>query len=69
LKEHSLPAAAEADLFGETQEQIRADEKQWDRQFAASREELRGMAREAAEEYRSGRIGNHDDYERLLRHG
>jgi hypothetical protein len=52
VKQHPLPGPTDEDLFGETQDQILVDEEQWDQQFAASREELRAMAREAAEEYR-----------------
>jgi hypothetical protein len=48
------PAPA-ADLFGESAEEIRADEEEWEQQFAASRDELREMAREAAAEYRAGK--------------
>lgn len=44
-----------ADIFGETEEEIRADNEQWEQEFAASREQLRVMAREAAAEYRAGR--------------
>ncbi len=44
-----------ADIFGETEEEIRADDDQWEQEFAASREQLRVMAREAAAEYRAGR--------------
>jgi hypothetical protein len=42
------------DIFGETEGEIRADEDQWQREFAASREQLRAMAREAAAEFRAG---------------
>lgn len=42
------------DIFGQTEDEIRADEEQWQREFAASREQLRAMAREAAAEYRAG---------------
>lgn len=43
------------DIFGETEEEILADNEQWEQEFAASREQLRTMAREAAAEYRAGR--------------
>lgn len=43
------------DIFGETEDEIRADEEQWEQQFSASRDELRGIAREAAAEYRAGK--------------
>ena len=55
VKQHPLPLTPEADVFGEGQDQIRADEERWDQQFAASRDELRAMAHEAAAEYRAGR--------------
>ena len=42
------------DIFGETDVEIRADEEQWQREFAASRERLRAMAREAAAEFHAG---------------
>jgi hypothetical protein len=42
------------DIFGETEGEIRADEEQWQQQFAASREQLRATAREAAAEFRAG---------------
>lgn len=42
------------DIFGETDDEIRADEEQWQREFAASREQLRNMGREAAAEFRVG---------------
>ena len=52
---HPLERTQEADIFGETEDEIRTDEEQWDQQFAASRDELRTIAREAAAEYRAGR--------------
>jgi hypothetical protein len=55
VKQHPLPLTPEADVFGEGQDQIRADEERWDQQFAASRDELRAIAHEAAAEYRAGR--------------
>ena len=59
IQSHSLESISagspEADIFGETAEQIQADEEQWEQQFAASRDELRKMAREAAAEYRAGK--------------
>ncbi len=54
VKGHPLPPAPETDIFGETQDEIRADEVRWAQQFAASRDELRAMAREAAAEYHAG---------------
>jgi hypothetical protein len=53
VKQHPLTTRTEPDIFGETEGQIQADEEEWDRQFAASREELRAMAREAEAEYRA----------------
>jgi hypothetical protein len=52
----SQPAAMTPveDIFGETADGIRADQEQWEQQFAASREQLRAMAREAAAEFRAG---------------
>ena len=55
VKQHPLAPEPESDVFGETPEEIRADEEQWDRKYAASRDQLRAMAREAAAEYRAGR--------------
>ena len=52
---HPLGSAPAADIFGETAEEIRADEEEWEQQFSASRDELRQMAHEAAAEYRSGK--------------
>ncbi|HZY41512.1 MAG TPA: hypothetical protein VFF59_05875 [Anaerolineae bacterium] len=49
VKAHPL-----GDVFGETEDEIHADEEQWDQQFAASRDPLRAIAREAAAEYRAG---------------
>lgn len=43
------------DIFGETEDEIRADEEQWEQQFSASRDGLRAIAREAAAEYRAGK--------------
>jgi hypothetical protein len=53
IKSH--PLSSTADFFDATEDEIRADEEQWDQQFAASHEELRAIAREAAEEFRTGR--------------
>lgn len=52
----SRPAALTPvdDIFGQTEDEIRSDQEQWEQQFAASREQLRAMAREAAAEYRAG---------------
>ncbi|MCX6048359.1 MAG: hypothetical protein NT075_24925 [Chloroflexi bacterium] len=43
------------DIFGETVEEIQADEEQWAQQFSSSREQMRAMAQEAAAEFRAGR--------------
>jgi len=48
-------APAQKDDFSESEAEIQADEEQWDQQFAASRDKLRNMAREASEAYRAGR--------------
>jgi hypothetical protein len=55
VKEHPLTLEPEADIFGQTEDEVRADEEWWDQQFAASHDELKAMAREAAAEYRAGR--------------
>lgn len=55
IKQHPLTPQPEADIFGETPDEIRADEEQWDREYETSRDQLRAMAREAAAEYRAGR--------------
>ncbi len=54
IKSHPLVPAS-ADIFGETEDEIRADEAEWAQQFEASRERLRTIAREAAAEFRAGR--------------
>lgn len=55
VQSHPLELNAADDIFGETADEIRADEEQWEQQFAASRDELRKMAHEAAAEYRVGK--------------
>ena len=55
IKLQSQEPSATTGIFGETEDEIRADDKQWERQFEASHNKLRAMAREAAEEYRAGR--------------
>lgn len=55
LKYQPLVPIPETDIFGATQEEIRADEERWNQQFAESRGKLRALAHEAAEEFRSGR--------------
>ncbi|MBC8262731.1 MAG: hypothetical protein H8E47_01220 [Anaerolineales bacterium] len=42
-------------IFGETEDEIRADSERWEQQFAASRDQLRAIAQEAAAEFRAGR--------------
>lgn len=54
VQSHPLEPTLAADIFGETEDEIRADEEQWDQQLAASREGLRAIAREAAAEFRAG---------------
>lgn len=44
----------EADIWGESEAEIRADEEHWNEQFAATREKLCELASEAAAEFRSG---------------
>ena len=55
LKQQSIVLTPETDLFGESAAEIEADEAQWQAQFAASRDQLRNLAREAAAEFRAGR--------------
>jgi len=55
LKYQPLAPIPETDIFGATQKEIRADEERWNQQFADSRDKLRALALEAAEEFRSGR--------------
>ena len=52
---HPLMPAAVADVFGETAEEMRTDEAEWDQQLETSREDLRAIAHEADEEFRAGR--------------
>lgn len=55
VKSHPLEPTPVTDIFGETEDEIRADEERWNQQFAASRDKLRDMAHEAAAEFRAGR--------------
>ena len=55
VRTHPVTTSLTEDIFGETEEQIRADETEWAQQFADSREKLRAIAREAQVEYREGR--------------
>lgn len=54
LRQQPIVLTPETDLFGESAGEIEADEAQWQEQFAASREKLRSLAREAADEFRAG---------------
>ncbi len=54
LKARPSPELVEDDLFGESAEEIRADETWWDEQFGRSEEALLRIAEEAAEAYRAG---------------
>jgi hypothetical protein len=55
VQQHPLASTPEGDIFGETEDEIRADEERWEQHFVASRDKLRVMAGEAAAEYRAGR--------------
>lgn len=55
IQTHPLAKIPTDDIFGETAEEIRSDEEEWERQFTGSRDELRKMAQEAASEYRAGK--------------
>ena len=55
LKQQAVVLTPESDLFGESAEEIEADEALWQEQFAASREKLRSLASETAAEFRAGR--------------
>ncbi len=55
VQSHPLEIALTPDIFGETADEIRADEEQWAQQFAASRQALRSMARDAVADYRAGK--------------
>lgn len=55
LKYQPSNPTQESDLFGESLAEIEADEAEWQAQFAASRDKLRNLAREAAAEYQAGR--------------
>lgn len=54
IQSQLAPITPFEDIFGETEDEIRADEEQWQQEFTASREQLRAMAREAAAEFRAG---------------
>ncbi len=53
LKEQSSGVVV-ADIFGESEEEIAADEAWWDEQFAQSEDTLLRLAEQAEEEYRAG---------------
>lgn len=55
VKQHPLPSSSEFNPFGETREEIQADEDWWESQFCETSDELRLIAREAAADYRAGR--------------
>lgn len=55
VQSHPLTLTSVTDIFGETEDEIRADEAEWEQQFTVSRDELRKIAREAAAEYRAGK--------------
>ncbi len=55
IQSHPLATLPTDDIFGETEEEILADEEEWEQQFAGSRDELRKMAQEAGAEYRAGK--------------
>ena len=55
VKSHPSEQTPAVDAFGETEDEIVADEERWDRQFMESRGQLRAMAREAAAEFHAGR--------------
>ena len=54
IKNHPMTPVPTTDIFGETADEIRADEALWSQQFETSGEELRAIAREAAAEFRTG---------------
>jgi hypothetical protein len=54
LKLQPLTPIEEEDIFGESPDEIRADEERWNEQFANTREKLRALALEAAAEFQSG---------------
>jgi hypothetical protein len=54
LKLQPLAPIEEEDIFGQSPDEIRADEERWNEQFAATREKLRALALEAAAEFQSG---------------
>lgn len=56
LKQQPSTLTSETDLFGESDEEIQADEERWQSKFALSRDKLREMAREARAEYYAGRV-------------
>ena len=61
LKQQAVVLTPESDLFGESAEEIEADEALWQEQFAASRSTLYSLAGEAAAEIQTGRTQPTDD--------
>ena len=54
IQSRLLPEIGDLEADG-TEAEIRADNERWDATFAASRDKLRKMAREAREDIRAGR--------------
>ena len=54
LKEHPVAQNEAVDLFGETPEEIEADEKWWGEQFKGSESDLLRLAENAVDEYQAG---------------
>ena len=54
VQSHPLELAPSEDIFGETADEIHVDESLWEQQFAASRADLRNMAKEAPAAYHAG---------------
>ena len=54
IQSQTLPDIEALDVDG-TEEEIRADNERWDATFAASRDTLRKLAREAREDIQAGR--------------
>jgi hypothetical protein len=69
LTHQTAALTPDTDIFGESAEEIEADEARWQAQFAASSDKLRQLAREAAAEYRAGRTQSmeFDDQGRIVR--
>lgn len=54
LKQQPIGLTQEIDLFGQTAEEIAADEEAWHKQFASSPSKLRELTNDAAAEYQAG---------------